>query len=304
VFSPGYSFDGKGILLLNRCSIKEVWESADRIIPVTTIGKHTIEKLSPNNVVDAIYPGVTTSCVPVQGYTNAFPPSKKLVMTVGINRPRKALDRVILAFAKALQQDESLILYLHTSLEFQGGYDLAGIISDLGIESSIYYSKDYTYGYGITRAELDAIYSMAYCYIGLPCAEGFGYGFAEAMRFGKPVIYSSYGCHTELCEGCGIMVPINNYTHGVNSCIRWGNADIDKAAEALCYLSSHPDEAYEYGQKGKEKVSNLLWSNQAPLIVDKIIDCYNSKKSSLRKQTAFFKTDNPSNFLAGFSKLI
>jgi glycosyltransferase involved in cell wall biosynthesis len=88
----------------------------------------------------------------------------------------------------------------------------------------------------LTREQLDALLSLTDCYVSLHRSEGFGFGMAEAMTLGKPVIGTDYSGNTDfLSETTGFPVSYRltavapgtypDHVHQV-----WAEADLEHAA--------------------------------------------------------------------------
>ena len=286
VVTSGYMIKDNQIIGTNVASIEDTWKVADIIIPTTALAQDAIAEYNAN-VFNAIYPGV--DCIPEDELKHM---SKRqlfgvdddtiVLMSMGINRPRKALDRLIMAFSEAYKRNNNMVLYIHTDPTQEGGYDLITLSDELGVRNRVLFDVRYRQGVGVSYKELCARYYHSDIYIGVPCGEGFGYGFAEAMFYGKPLIYSDYGCHVEICSGSGIAVPIVTTIHAMNSAIPWGLADVNGTANAILTLAGNPELREQYGRIGKNRIRSISWDKQAKMIVDTFIKVLEEKRNMLR----------------------
>jgi glycosyltransferase involved in cell wall biosynthesis len=86
------------------------------------------------------------------------------------------------------------------------------------------------------RAEVDTLTSLADCFVSLHRSEGFGFGMAEAMALGKPVIGTDYSGNTDfLSETTGFpvsfrLVPVPSGTYPGYEDQVWAEPDLDEAA--------------------------------------------------------------------------
>jgi glycosyltransferase involved in cell wall biosynthesis len=88
----------------------------------------------------------------------------------------------------------------------------------------------------LTRADTYGLLSVCDCYVSLHRSEGFGYGMAEAMRLGKPVIATGYSGNLAFMRAdnsCLVnysLVPVapDAYPHAQGQ--MWAEPDVDDAA--------------------------------------------------------------------------
>jgi glycosyltransferase involved in cell wall biosynthesis len=100
------------------------------------------------------------------------------------------------------------------------------------------------------------------CYISLHRSEGFGYGPAEAMALGKPVIMTNYSANTEFAtsENCLLvdakLVPMRDgeYLYWLPEMV-WAEADIDQAAAHMRRVFEDRGFAAQMGQRAKESIT-------------------------------------------------
>lgn len=262
-----------------RKSITDTLSGADVIIPVTPMGKKALEKLGLNPT-EHVYNGVDIEdrfqgeVDPRDLFGPIIGDDDFLFMTMGVNIDRKKLDRTVLAFARFLEKmkgrRDKYKLYMHTDLQMAGtGTDLTVLIMDLGLSDNILVTSNNLMKQGLPKQELYMRYAASDCYIGLPGGEGFGYGFAEAMMHGKPLIYSTYGGHTAYCRDAGLPVDIADYTYARNGCIKWALADIDVAAKAMARMVSEPKLRKKLGERGYQIAEKeLSWDVVFPRFLE------------------------------------
>jgi glycosyltransferase involved in cell wall biosynthesis len=110
----------------------------------------------------------------------------------------------------------------------------------------------------LQREQIDALLSLADCYVSLHRSEGFGFGMAEAMTLGKPVIGTDYSGNTDfLSETTGFPVSYRltavapgaypDHEHQV-----WAEPDLEQAAWLMREVvagSSHVAERAKAGRR-------------------------------------------------------
>ena len=110
-------------------------------------------------------------------------------------------------------------------------------------------------------AELTGLLSVCDSYISLHRSEGFGYGPAEAMGMGKPVITTAYSGVTDFCTSKTALlvdyklerVPRGAYPYMDESReYYWAAPDIDHAAHQMRRLYENPRSGDQTGQCGRE----------------------------------------------------
>ena len=132
-------------------------------------------------------------------------------MTVGTNFRRKGLDYVVESFHLFLQSIDDphkYKLYIHGNLDtVNSATDIKSMVRDLGLLGNVIYSSPEQ----LSKYELYERYKCADCYIGLPLAEGFGLGFAEAMLNKVPIIAHDYGGQIEYIKEYQKVSSCSNY---------------------------------------------------------------------------------------------
>jgi len=115
----------------------------------------------------------------------------------------------------------------------------------------------------MTAAELTGLLACCDCYVSLHRSEGFGYGPADAMSLGKPVITTAYSGVTDFCTSSTSLlvdytlerVPPGAYPYmDADREYWWASPDIDVAAAHMRRLSQDPREGERLGTQGRELI--------------------------------------------------
>lgn len=112
---------------------------------------------------------------------------------------------------------------------------------------------------------LDELYSLKKevdCYISLHRSEGFGYGPAEAMALGKPVIMTNYSANAEFAgvDACYLVdahqVPVlqREYLYWRPE-MTWAEVDVDQAAAFIRHVYENPEQAKKVGENAKTHIA-------------------------------------------------
>lgn len=286
------------IVSSSRKSIKDILLNADLCIPCTKMGYQTLKNLFKDDfdaekVSDNIYCGIDNVFIEGDQITKkrifGVEEDVFIFMTVGLNGERKRIDKVVEAYYEFLMKQENkdkFKLYIHSDLDKnQGGTDLKGMIKELGIMNNVLIPSGYKSNVGVTKENLYAKYSCCDCYIGLSGGEGFGYGYAEALLFKKPIIYINYGGHVEYCKDFGLPVSVDSFYNAQNAYIQFALADIKETVEKMKKV------VYEYAYcqrlaiKGnKFVIDNMEWS----VVSSKFVDI-------VKKTESFLKLKNVNN---------
>lgn len=275
-----------------RKNIRTILSQADAIIPCSEMGHTTLKNMGLTNVLSPIPEGLHTEDRE-EGHTkesvfgDLLTNNNFMFMTMGLNTDRKKIERVIIAFSiflKKMQMSDKYKLYMHTDTERDtGGTDLKNLIRSLGIEKYVLIPNGLNGFAGLTRNELYKRYSVSDCYIGMPGGEGFGYGFAEAIMHGKPIIYGNYGAHAEFCSTCGIPVPISDYFYAKNAAIPFALINTEEAAKAMVRMVSDPKLREGLASKTEEVTKKFFnWSANAAALAKVMEEVDNKNTSSLK----------------------
>jgi glycosyltransferase involved in cell wall biosynthesis len=115
----------------------------------------------------------------------------------------------------------------------------------------------------LSGAELTGLLSTCDCYISLHRSEGFGYGPADAMGLGKPVITTAYSGVTDFCTPKTALlvdytlqrVPQGAYPYMDESReYYWASPDIDRAAFLMRQVYESPQSGERIGQSGRQLI--------------------------------------------------
>ncbi len=109
--------------------------------------------------------------------------------------------------------------------------------------------------------ELYSLKNASDCYVSLHRSEGFGYGPAEAMALGKPVIMTNYSANTEFAkpDNCllvdAALVPVEQgeYLYWTPGMV-WADPDIGQAAAHMRRVFEDRPFALEMGRRGRESI--------------------------------------------------
>jgi glycosyltransferase involved in cell wall biosynthesis len=211
-----------------------------------------------------------------------IPEDSFIFMTLGTNTERKKLDLVIEAFnlfLKKVYHPDKYYLYIHTNPnEISGGTDLISQAMSLGILNKLLFPSSYANNQIMSQEELYSRISIMDCYIGLPSGEGFGYGFADAMIHGIPLIYINYGGHVEYCKDAGLSVKVKSFYNSKNAYMKWAIADIEDASEQMLLIVQDKKLREKLGNIGKQSIKNISWEIQSKKFIDLIMNEYNKVK--------------------------
>jgi glycosyltransferase involved in cell wall biosynthesis len=115
----------------------------------------------------------------------------------------------------------------------------------------------------MTSAELTGLLANCDCYISLHRSEGFGYGPADALGLGKPVITTAYSGVTDFCNSETALpidyelsrVPRGAYPHmDADREYYWASPDIDAAAFQMRRLYENPEVGVGLGHRGQQLI--------------------------------------------------
>ena len=112
----------------------------------------------------------------------------------------------------------------------------------------------------LPRAELNGLLTLADCYVSLHRSEGFGFGLAESMLLGKPVIGTAYSGNADfLSEETGFpvsyrLIPVRSGEYPEHEGQVWAEPDVDVAAMHMVSIVHEPKEARARAVAGQELI--------------------------------------------------
>jgi glycosyltransferase involved in cell wall biosynthesis len=112
----------------------------------------------------------------------------------------------------------------------------------------------------LPRAGLNGLLSLADCYVSLHRSEGFGFGLAESMLLGKPVIGTAYSGNADfLNDDTGFpvpyrLVPVGRGEYPGHDGQVWAEPDIDVAAKHMASILEEPEKARARALTGRELI--------------------------------------------------
>ena len=207
-------------------------------------------------------------------------PDDFIFMSVGHNFNRKGLDYVLDAFNTFLQivkDPKKYKLYLHGFLDtVDAGTDIKSMIYEMKLSDQIIMSQGTNQ---ITKRELYRRYRCCDCYIGLPLAEGFGYGFMEAMLNGLPIIYHNVGGISQYIKDYGFPVSSVAIMRPNNYYCDWKIPNVGEAVQRMMYVSHQTDNS-KIKERNIEEGKKYTWDNVYKQL-ESIVDFDNIKSDSI-----------------------
>jgi len=123
----------------------------------------------------------------------------------------------------------------------------------------------------MSEAELTGLLDACDCYVSLHRSEGFGYGPAEAMIQGKPVITTNFSGVCDFCtDGTSLLTPydLTSLEPGVypymdpDRSYVWATPRIEIAAQQMQQLFQNPAQGRKLGEQGRHLIK-VQYSIQA-----------------------------------------
>jgi len=250
-----------------RKSLSDICKNIDYAIAYNEVGKAQLNKFEANtleslpNGLDDYYfeeKELTKQSV----FRGAIKEDDFVFITVGHNFNRKGLDFVVEAFHKFLQRvdnKEKYKLYLHGAMDtIDAGTDIKSMIYELKISDNIILSKTEQ----VSKRELYKRYRCCNCYIGLPLAEGYGYGFMEAMINGLPIIYHNVGGISQYIQDFGIPISSVATMRPNNYFCDWKIPNIEETVEKMLEITKLSLQDLNTIKKRNQKEGKkYLWEN-------------------------------------------
>lgn len=112
----------------------------------------------------------------------------------------------------------------------------------------------------MTDSEVKALHLCCDAFVSLHRAEGYGFGLAEAMYFGKPTVATGYSGNLDfmtpdtahLLDYRLISVPEGAYPHAAGQ--HWAEPDVDQAAAAMVALADGPERGRALGRAASRHI--------------------------------------------------
>ncbi len=109
----------------------------------------------------------------------------------------------------------------------------------------------------LTEPEIQSLVWLTDCFVSLHRSEGYGFGLAEAMSFGKPVIATAYSGNMDFCtEQAAILIPYRliglrsgDYPHWQGQ--HWADPEVEVATEVMRQLIRDPGYGREIGSRAR-----------------------------------------------------
>jgi glycosyltransferase involved in cell wall biosynthesis len=117
--------------------------------------------------------------------------------------------------------------------------------------------------YTMNEETLAALYRMCDCFVSLHRSEGFGFGAAEALAHGRPVIVTDYSGVRDFCseetaklvDYSLIRVQPDEYPYIGNRVCEWAEPNLDTAARHMSELASDREQGARLGRSGQRLIS-------------------------------------------------
>ncbi len=176
---------------------------------------------------------------------------------------RKNPAAVVRAFMKAFPRgDEPAMLVIKTQNMATAHWNKVNGRGEELLELCASDSRIHFFDRTMSLRELYSLKNACDCYMSLHRSEGYGYGPAEAMAIGKPVIMTGYSANVEFAtdDNCILVdAPLvhigqEEYLY-VTPEMKWADPDVDQAAKALRRLFDDPEFATRLGERARETIT-------------------------------------------------
>ena len=172
---------------------------------------------------------------------------------------RKNPYAVVEAFKKAFGQKSHVLLVLkckvYKEIKSQRQAYEAMMQSLVGVPNIMVIDQS------LTRSETLSLLNCADCYISLHRAEGFGFGMAESMKLGKPVIATGYSGNMEFMNHTNsfpvdyTLTPVKQGEFfNLEGRSVWAEPDVDHAVSYMEKVVEDSALAASIGKKGKKTI--------------------------------------------------
>lgn len=268
---------------------RSVFQSADVLVPYCEFGRRVMADhgLDEDELREPIFHGVDTEAFsPVPG-ENPFEIGADDFL-IGYFKPLQKYqgghERALRSFREFLDAEDAwddAYIYMHSSKQGEGGYNLPTLISEFDMSNNIILPTPTEYRWYADRERMATLYSACDVLMNTTRAEGFGQQILEAMACGTPVIGGAYSSMPELILGeegeithedvddpvidapRGWLVPTwdERMTMGKYNYARRYNSD--HIVEALRKAYNDPTTREEKGRKGREFAAQHTWTSKA-----------------------------------------
>jgi glycosyltransferase involved in cell wall biosynthesis len=215
---------------------------------VVAVSAETARVLSERAGLDlsrttVVHEGADSFLLPEQGRRAR----RRRILTVSTLAPYKNLETTLELFARLRSDDPEL------SLELVGG-DWRGFravlerrAQELGITRAVRFRG------AVSTEELAELYASSTLLLSLSTCESFGLPLVEAMRYDLPVAAAARSSLPETAGGAALLVDPD---------------DVPGMLEAVGNLLDDDDALAELSRRGRERTSNLTWSETARRIAE------------------------------------
>lgn len=181
-----------------------------------------------------------------------------IVGCVARNQPRKQFPLLLDAFARFAAGKPEALLYLHTAAQ-DAGWDLDTLVRQHGIANRTIISRGVTAHEGVPERALAGVYHLFDVFALPTMGEGFGLPFLEAMASGVPTVGTDCSAVTELLDGRGVLLRVQERPTLGRYHVEQALADPDHLAEALNELYCDPALRAELGRRGRAFAEQHTW---------------------------------------------
>jgi glycosyltransferase involved in cell wall biosynthesis len=169
------------------------------------------------------------------------------LLSVGVPRPRKNIDRILQAFAAVRSHVGGSLKLVMAGPKDTRFLDIRKTAKALGIDQWVIQVGQ------VTDQELLSLYHAAICLIFPSLYEGFGLPILEAMASGTPVITSRRSAHMEIAGDAALLVnPV----------------DVEELTNAITRVVLEKALREELSQKGLARAREFSWESCAEQTVE------------------------------------